>query len=340
MNVLTRKSYLVVVIIHIVICYVSADLSKFYKGGLGGIDYDDYNFDSPEYDDGDHDEYVDSEDRLAALDQYEEEYDGDFEKYSLSGSVFESQETEEAIVKKYISDATGKDLKQSSNEKKTQKNRDTGLNQYRLTKDTKDYYEEDESTKSRKTTGRINKQPNVKTESAFSPKQGIDFSECEDDLETGHCCITKEEQINSLEKKPIMECTHHNVEQCHYTYITEFRPTQEEFCEETFEKKCSISFQKKANNETIEKCYNPLVRICEDEASSGDENSPRQQGQYGAGQKIKSKGKIEEKCKTYFESSCTTRYVEKHSGKFIGNTSCEKYPVELCGKGQYLWLLL
>ena len=36
--------------------------------------------------------------------------------------------------------------------------------------------------------------------------------------------------MTSLEKEPILECTHKNVEQCHYTYVTQFTPSQEEVC--------------------------------------------------------------------------------------------------------------
>ena len=46
--------------------------------------------------------------------------------------------------------------------------------------------------------------------------------------------------MTSLEKEPILECTHKNVEQCHYTYVTQFIPSQEEVCEENFEKQCSM----------------------------------------------------------------------------------------------------
>jgi len=34
-----------------------------------------------------------------------------------------------------------------------------------------------------------------------------------------------------------------------------------------------------------------------------------------------------------YESSCTTKYVEKTTGKFVGDTSCQKLPVEICGQG-------
>ena len=47
---------------------------------------------------------------------------------------------------------------------------------------------------------------------------GVDFSNCVQDRETGLCCVEKEETVTSLEKEPILECTHKDTEQCHYTY--------------------------------------------------------------------------------------------------------------------------
>jgi hypothetical protein len=35
-------------------------------------------------------------------------------------------------------------------------------------------------------------------------------------------------------------------------------------------------------------------------------------------------------CKNMPETKCTTRYVEKHSGKFVGDTKCEKVPRQFC----------
>merc|ERR1712183_805918 len=61
---------------------------------------------------------------------------------------------------------------------------------------------------------------------------GIDFSGCEEDPDTGLCCIDKEESVTTIKKDPILECTHKNTEQCHYTYVTQFTPTQEEVSEE------------------------------------------------------------------------------------------------------------
>merc|ERR1711874_886747 len=99
---------------------------------------------------------------------------------------------------------------------------------------------------------------------------GIDFSGCVDDPETGLCC------------------THKNTEQCHYTYVTQFKPSQEEVCEENFEKSCSITFKQQAYNETVNKCYTPIEKVCN--------------------------GQGEEVCQTVYESSCTTKYVEKQPG--------------------------
>merc|ERR1719275_187511 len=136
---------------------------------------------------------------------------------------------------------------------------------------------------------------------------GIDFSGCEEDPETGLCCVEKEETVTSLEKEPILECTHKNVEQCHYTYVTQFTPSQEEVCEENFEKSCQITFKQQAFNETVRKCYKPTEKVCN--------------------------GQGPEECRTVYESSCTTKYVEKSPGKFVGDTGCEKLPVEICGAG-------
>ena len=114
---------------------------------------------------------------------------------------------------------------------------------------------------------------------------GFDFSGCVEDPETGLCCVEKEEEITTLKKEPILECTHKNVEQCHYTYVTKFKPAQEQVCEENFEKSCQITFKQQAFNETIRKCYKPIEKVCN-----------------GQGKEI---------CQTVYESSCSTKYVEK-----------------------------
>jgi hypothetical protein len=136
---------------------------------------------------------------------------------------------------------------------------------------------------------------------------GVDFSGCQNDPDTGLCCVEKEEKVKTIKKDPILECTHKNVEKCHYTYVTQFSTAQEEVCEENFEKNCQITFKQQAFNETVKKCYKPLEKVCN--------------------------GQGPEECRTLYESSCTTKYVEKQPGKFVGDTQCEKLPVEICGAG-------
>ena len=120
---------------------------------------------------------------------------------------------------------------------------------------------------------------------------GVDFSSCQNDPETGLCCVEKLETIQSIEKDPILECTHKNVEKCHYTYVTQFTPSQEEVCEENFEKTCQITFKQKAVEENVKKCYKPIEKTCN--------------------------GQGPEECRTVYESSCTTKYIEKQPGKYL-----------------------
>ena len=177
----------------------------------------------------------------------------------------------------------------------------------------------------------------------FKPSGGIDFTGCTVDPSSGMCCVLKEEQMTTLEKDPILECTHKNTEQCHYTYVTQFKPSQEEVCEENFEKTCSITFTKRAQNETVQKCYTPLVKVCGGQGAGGQgaNSVPGSLDQYGDSRRQRRRHKKDtqgqEQCRVYYESSCTTRYVEKRPGKFVGDTACEKLPVEFCGKGKF-WL--
>ncbi|CAB4054162.1 unnamed protein product [Lepeophtheirus salmonis] len=154
----------------------------------------------------------------------------------------------------------------------------------------------------------FNSQPSRQGRQGNSLVSGaVDFSGCQNDPETGLCCVEKQETIQSIQKDPILECTHKNVEKCHYTYVTQFTPSQEEVCEENFEKICQVTFKQQATDETIKKCYRPLEKVCN--------------------------GQGPEECRTVYESSCTTKYIEKQPGKFVGDTKCEKLPIEICGAG-------
>ena len=56
---------------------------------------------------------------------------------------------------------------------------------------------------------------------------GIDFSQATRTPD-GRLCVIKEAEVETVAKDPILECTHKNVEKCHYTYVTQFVPAQEE----------------------------------------------------------------------------------------------------------------
>ena len=74
------------------------------------------------------------------------------------------------------------------------------------------------------------------------PNGIIDFSEAVEQPD-GSMCITKTKYIEKMEKQPVKECWHQNVTACHDTYVTEFRPNQEQVCEENFWKACKITFK-------------------------------------------------------------------------------------------------
>ena len=130
---------------------------------------------------------------------------------------------------------------------------------------------------------------------------GVDFSGARVRPD-GKRCVQKQSYVETIEKDPILECSHKNVEKCHYTYVTEFEANQEEVCNENFEKKCQITFNKQAVSEKVKKCYRPQKKVCNG---------------YGP-----------EECRTVYESSCSTKYVEKHPGKFVADTKCKKLPIK------------
>ena len=151
---------------------------------------------------------------------------------------------------------------------------------------------------------RVARQQNSRQQAAVPG--GVDFSQATRTPD-GRLCVIKEEKVETVSKDPILECKHKNVEKCHYTYITFFKPAQEETCEENFEKSCQITFKQEAVKETIRKCYRPVEKVCN--------------------------GQGARECRTVYESSCSTRYIDQGDGSFVGDTKCEKKPVEICGQG-------
>jgi len=59
------------------------------------------------------------------------------------------------------------------------------------------------------------------------PNGPIDFSQAEEQPD-GSLCVVKTKYVEKLEKTQIKECWHQNVTACHETYVTEFKPNQEQ----------------------------------------------------------------------------------------------------------------
>ena len=78
----------------------------------------------------------------------------------------------------------------------------------------------------------------------------------------GTWCIQKTKYVEHMVKDSIKECWHQNVTQCHDSYVTEFLPSQEQKCEETFWKSCKIDFKEKPYNYTMKQCHTPLEKDC------------------------------------------------------------------------------
>ena len=78
-------------------------------------------------------------------------------------------------------------------------------------------------------------------------------------------------------------------------------------CDENFESNCQITFKMEPSTETFQKCNKPLQKVCNGQGAM--------------------------QCKTMYETVCSTKYVEKHKGVFVGDSKCERMPIKMCGKG-------
>ena len=132
----------------------------------------------------------------------------------------------------------------------------------------------------------------------------------------GSWCITKTKFVEHMVKDQVKECWHENVTQCHDTFMTEFLPSQEQKCEETFWKSCKIDFAEAPYNYTMKHCHTPLMKECDDPKPA-----------YNPG------GAAEPKivCQTWFESECNTTVVDAGpNAQDKANTWCKKVPKKIC----------
>lgn len=132
---------------------------------------------------------------------------------------------------------------------------------------------------------------------------GVDFSQAERQAD-GRMCVVREEEVETVESRPVLACSHREEQQCHQTYVTFFTATQEEECRDTFEKKCQITFRSQAVSQSVRSCRRPLVSVCD--------------------------GSGPERCREERETSCSTR---PGPGGALPETRCESVPVSVCGRG-------
>ena len=162
----------------------------------------------------------------------------------------------------------------------------------------------------------------------------------------GERCIDKIEMTEHTEYDDEVVCKHSYSEQCHQTYVTDYKPAQKQECEETFVKNCHIEYKKSAQQETIRKCSQQLVcagdgpevcrtvytTICETKQEVHEVNDDV----------VNCKTVYEEDCQDITQGYSTTRECRKWPKvecdkknvpvtKYTPITECRKEPKEVCG---------
>ena len=163
----------------------------------------------------------------------------------------------------------------------------------------------------------------------------------------GERCIEKIEMAAQTEYDDKLVCKHSYAEECHQSYVTDYKPQQQQECEETFRKQCFISHEEQASQEKVQVCNTPL--ICD---SKGKEVC-----QIAHETRCETRNHVHDviddvvNCQTVFETDCknvTTGYtsteecrkwpkvqcdVEQMDSKRITPISeCFKVPKEVCGE--------
>ena len=80
----------------------------------------------------------------------------------------------------------------------------------------------------------------------------------------GAICVVKEEVQERIDQDQETQCTQQNVTQCYNTYITTYKDSIREKCEDIFIKTCRIAMRERIYNHTSRLCTRPLVKQCND----------------------------------------------------------------------------
>ena len=116
---------------------------------------------------------------------------------------------------------------------------------------------------------------------------------------TGRLITYNNNNNKSITLLVILKCCCRSERQCFTSYVTKFRPVQEEECDEKYVKTCQISFSPGTVNTTTRDCYRPITRNC----TSQHQGSPRPELDH---------------CVTEYHSVCSTKHLPT-SGTFIGH---------------------
>jgi len=174
------------------------------------------------------------------------------------------------------------------------------------------------------------------------------FNERGGDEPSNRRCIDKVMMEEKIEWEVEIKCEHSYDRRCANTLKTNYKPFQEEICQENYVKNCFIEYQQTADNVTLAICRVPLVKDCE----SDEEKvcSTLYESECITQQEIHEVMDDIPKCQTVVEEMCgddSSGYAtnvkcskwpreectlfKKQSTKYTPSTRCSKIPVEFCG---------
>ena len=72
-------------------------------------------------------------------------------------------------------------------------------------------------------------------------------------------CIDKIQMVEHTEYDDEVTCKHSYFKECHQSYVTDYKPTQTEECDESFVKQCFLSTKEHASQEKVQVCHTSLI---------------------------------------------------------------------------------
>ena len=204
----------------------------------------------------------------------------------------------------------------------------------------------DDNLSSREARQRNRNRPNRRTTRRPAVPQGDGAPSFDEVAAAGERCIDKIEMVEHTEYDDEVICKHSYSEQCHQTYVTDYKPAQKEECEENFVKNCHIEYKKSASQEKVRKCSQPLVcggegpRVCRNVHSTVCET--RHEIHSVTDDVVTCKTEYEEDCRDITQGYSTTRECKKWPKvkcdkkptpveKLSPITECRTIPTEVCG---------